>query len=340
MFFFVHYNSLLLLYYSLIIVIRLSLKRPNRDTSCLSKDKIKQFSEQKSVAPHQATEPGILCVDVHSKDADKIVTGGVDCTAVLYDREQNKKLATLTGHSKPVTQSIFHPDTTLIATGSSDKTIRIWTAEDGTTSYKSHATFSNHNDVITSLNFHPLNEYLVSSSKDSWAFHHIERGETIASSRNSVSSPITCCSIHPDCLLLATGQENGSISLWNIAKQSVVLTFADYKKPTRALQFSENGFQILTGSDNEVTLWDLRKIKEPVTNVKLDSSFNLNSLDLTYSGAYLAACGSSIALYDAQNLDEITTLKNHSDVVTGIKWDLSGTSLASVSLDRTLKIYS
>lgn len=303
---------------------------------------MKQFSEKKSVAPHQATEPGILCVDVHRKDSDKIVTGGVDCTAVLFDKEQNKKLATLTGHSKSVTQTIFHPDTTLIATGSSDKTVRIWNAAEGTTSYKTHATLSNHTDVITSLNFHPLHDYLVSSSKDNtWAFHNIERGVTVASSsRDAIKSSILCCNIHPDCLLLATGQHDGSIALWNIAAQSVVLTFADYKSGTKALQFSENGYQISTAGDNEVSLWDLRKIKEPVKSVRLPSDFNLNSLDLTYSGAYLAVSGNSIAVYDSQTLDEITTLKSHSEVVTGVKWDHAGVSLASVSLDRTLKIYS
>ena len=217
----------------------------------------------------------------------------------------------------------------------------MWNAEQGSNAYKSHS-ISSHSGEITSLQFHPLSNYIVSTSQDqTWGFHDIERATTVAtSSKDSVSSPMSCGGVHPDGLLLATGQQDGSINLWNIAAQSVVMTFANHKNGTRDLTFSENGYQVITGGSNEVILWDLRKIKEPVKTAKLNKSFDLSCLSLTNSSAYLAAAGSSVVLYHTQTLEEIVTLSDHSERVTGVQWDHAGTSLASVSLDRTLKIYS
>ena len=269
-------------------LIRLSSARTKRDTSALPRDTIKKFSEKQSNAVHKASKPGILSVDVHSKDSDKIVTGGVDGSAVLFDRAAKKKLATLTGHSKAVTQVSFHPDSTAIATGSQDKTIRVWNAEQGSNAYKSHS-ISSHSGEITSLQFHPLSNDIVSTSQDqTWGFHDIERATTVAtSSKDSVSSPMSCGGVHPDGLLLATGQQDGSINLWNIAAQSVVMTFANHKNGTRDLTFSENGYQVITGGSNEVILWDLRKIKEPVKTAKLNKS---SSVLPTLATSLLLSC--------------------------------------------------
>jgi WD40 repeat protein len=40
-------------------------------------------------------------------------------------------VATLTGHTNPVTSVAFSPDGSLIASGSEDRTIRLWRVSDG-----------------------------------------------------------------------------------------------------------------------------------------------------------------------------------------------------------------
>jgi pre-mRNA-processing factor 19 len=271
-----------------------------------------------------------------------VVTGGVDGDAVLFSKSQRKKIATLSAHSKAVTQVTFHPESTVIATGSRDKTVRLWSAPDNSVDYKVKATFSGHKAEVTGVVFHPLNEYLVSSSMDqTWAFHSIETGQTlVTASAPSVSSPILSCDVHPDCLLLATGQQNGGVGLWNISTQSVVMSFGDHAGGVRGLKFSESGYEVITAGANEIALWDLRKMNQKKAIAQLPGKFDLSSIALTHSGAYVAASGSGIKIFDVASFEEVVTLSSHADRVTGIKWDRSGSSLASVSLDRNLKIFA
>lgn len=55
------------------------------------------------------------------RSKDVIATGGIDTTAVLFDRPSGQILSTLTGHSKKVTSIKFVGDTDLVLTASSDK---------------------------------------------------------------------------------------------------------------------------------------------------------------------------------------------------------------------------
>lgn len=323
------------------IFFRLSGARASRDTSAAPKEQVQKFSQKLTRSIHKTSPAGILSVNVHAMDDTKVVTGGMDCTAIVFDRAEKKKLATLSGHSKAVTKAAFHPVGTLIATGSRDNTIRIWTAPTNSTNYNTHVTLSNHSEEITSLKFHPMNQYLISTSLDkTWGFHNLERGKTIVNaSSDSIKSSIISADVHPDCLLLGTGQEDGSVSLWNITNQQVVMSFGEHSGGTRAINFSENGYQAITAGKEDIILWDLRNIKSPVKSLNLDKSFDLSNISLNYSSHYLAACGSVISIYDSQSLEEITSLNNHSNRVMDVTWNRAGTRLYSVSMDRSLKVF-
>ena len=75
---------------------------------------------------HGASQPGVLCLDVSKKDESQIVTGGVDGTAVVFNRGSGQITSTLSGHSKKVTDVLFHPTEDLIFTASADNTARVW----------------------------------------------------------------------------------------------------------------------------------------------------------------------------------------------------------------------
>ena len=53
--------------------------------------------------------PGILCVDVHKTEQNKVVTGGVDAQVVLFDAEKGSLVQKLTGHAKRITSVSLHP---------------------------------------------------------------------------------------------------------------------------------------------------------------------------------------------------------------------------------------
>jgi WD40 repeat protein len=59
---------------------------------------------------HSASITGITALDIKSNDSNRIVTGGNDKTAVVFNNSTEQIVATLKGHTKKLTSVIYHPD--------------------------------------------------------------------------------------------------------------------------------------------------------------------------------------------------------------------------------------
>lgn len=75
---------------------------------------------------HSASVPGILALDINSSDHSKILTGGNDKNATVFNKDTEQVVAILKGHTKKVTKVIYHPDEDTVITASPDSSIRIW----------------------------------------------------------------------------------------------------------------------------------------------------------------------------------------------------------------------
>ena len=64
------------------------------------------------------------------------------------------------GHKKLVTSVAFNPQETLLASGSGDKTIKLWNLETKT----EIATLKGHKNWVTSVSFNPQGTLLASGS--------------------------------------------------------------------------------------------------------------------------------------------------------------------------------
>ena len=58
---------------------------------------------------HSASVPGILCLDLSLRDTSRVVTGGNDKMAVVFNKDTEQVMAILKGHSKKVTSVVYHP---------------------------------------------------------------------------------------------------------------------------------------------------------------------------------------------------------------------------------------
>lgn len=58
---------------------------------------------------HSASAPGILSLDIHAADTSKILTGGNDKNATVFNKDTEQVIAILKGHTKRVTSVIYHP---------------------------------------------------------------------------------------------------------------------------------------------------------------------------------------------------------------------------------------
>lgn len=59
---------------------------------------------------HSASAPGILALDISLKDTAKVVTGGNDKNAIVFNKDSEQVIAIMQGHTKKVTSVVFHTE--------------------------------------------------------------------------------------------------------------------------------------------------------------------------------------------------------------------------------------
>ncbi|KAK3871605.1 hypothetical protein Pmani_013810 [Petrolisthes manimaculis] len=286
---------------------------------------------------HSASVPGILALDVHQKDTSKIVTGGSDKNATVFNKDTEQVVAILKGHSKKVSCVVYHPTEDTVITASPDTQIRVWNVGTSQTLQLIRA----HDGPVTGLSLHATGDYLLSASRDhNWAFSDIRSGRVLCKvSDSSASSPLTAAQFHPDGLILGTGTQDATIKIWDLKERSNVANFPGHSGAISSIAFSENGYYLATAAeDSTVRLWDLRKLKNFKT-IQLDEGYEVTDLSFDQSGTYLAVAGTDVRVYLCKQWNDLRVFNDHTAMATGVRFGVNASYLASTSMDRTLKIY-
>ncbi|MEM4723487.1 MAG: serine/threonine-protein kinase [Candidatus Hadarchaeum sp.] len=159
---------------------------------------------------------------------------------------------TLKGHIDWVRSVTFSPDGKILASGSDDKTIKLWRVSDGSLI----RTIEGHTDWVRSVTFSPDGQILASGSKDTtiklWRVSDGSLIRTIEGHTDWVRS----VTFSPDGKILASGSDDKTIKLWRVSDGSLIRTLTGHTDKVTSVTFSPDGKILASGSyDKTIKLW-------------------------------------------------------------------------------------
>lgn len=245
----------------------------------------------------------------------------------LITRINNQKNE-LHGHSSSISSLAWNGIGNSLVSASTDGQMNYWQLNSTT----NHAIpLPCHNDHVTGIMFHPLDQLVLSSSLDgSWKVFNLTSHSVV----NSVTTtdPITSSALHPDGLLYGVSSLSG-ISIWDL-KNSTIGGKANFERNCKinAIDFSENGYYMASGDDcGNAVVWDLRKLK-PVHSYASNKGA-VSSIKFDITGNYVAyASGRSLGIGIVKLWESNVVVENvAADVISSISF--ANQAIITASMD-------
>jgi WD40 repeat protein len=271
------------------------------------------------VADLRASHGGPILDAAWSRDGALVVTAGLDKAARVWDPATGDVVAVLRGHIGSVNAAIFDPTGHVVATGSGDRTVRLWDIP-ASVVLRGHGAFDvpveERTADVTSVDFSPDGELVLTAASDATArVWDARSGEEVIEPPGCepVSTVFSCLAVgvalgHRNLLTDAefgprgetvlTAGEDGTAQVWEAASGENVARFEGHQGQVWSASFSPNGERVVTtGQDGTARIWSV-------------------------------ATGGQLAL-----------LRGHRGAVADAVFDPIGTTVLTAGADKTLRLW-
>jgi WD40 repeat protein/serine/threonine protein kinase len=249
------------------------------------------------------------------------------------DQTAPRVLAEGTGE---ITSVAYSPDGTMLASASSDTTVRLWNVADGTII----RALQGHTDAVDCVAFSPDGQILASGSNDQAVrLWNVADGSPIRVMSGHTGTVISMC-FSPDGQLLASSSVDKTVQVWRVADGAPVRTLNGHADPVIDVTFSPDG-QLITSSsyDGTIRVWQVADGKQTRTLFGHDGP--ITGVAYSPDGRLLASSSTdmTLRLWRVSDWLRIKTLRGHTASVSSLGFSPDGQTLVSGSADKTARLW-
>jgi WD40 repeat protein/tRNA A-37 threonylcarbamoyl transferase component Bud32 len=266
-----------------------------------------------------------------SSDGTRLVTGGIDRTARIWDARTGAPVLTLE-HSAVVTQVEYAPDDSSVLTLSTTHAY-LWDARTGQRLHDLPnggrcATYSPDGTRV-----------LTAGENDSVALWEVTSGTRVWSDHGSGAGMSAACGFSRDGSTIAVGDALGVVRIWDVATGKLLRTLSDRAVVVHHLHFVPGHARLVTtGGDDTAALWDTSSGK---VVSRFGGEHGVKDVATSPDGALLATASAdhTAAIWSTDTGKRERQLTGHSAAVGHVLFSPDGKSLVTTSQDRTAALW-
>ncbi|XHX79252.1 MAG: protein kinase [Stenomitos frigidus ULC029] len=244
---------------------------------------------------------------------------------------------TLAGHTSWVRSVVIHPNGKTIASGSGDRTVKIWDLATGTVLQ----TLSANAGWVRAIASSPDGQTLASCNNDRRVvLWHWETGDRLQMLDGHSDWARTVC-FSPDGQYLASGSQDKTIRLWNLSTGKTMHVLSGHTHWVIGVAFSPDG-QIVASSSRDKTIRLWHTTTGALIRVLEGHQDAVNAIAISPNGRILASASDdrTIRLWSLATGKLKQVLTHHEGAVNTLAIDADSTTLISGSQDTTIKLWS
>ena len=251
----------------------------------------------------------------------------------------------LAGHSQTITALAFSPDSRFVASGSRDRSVRIWDVASGASSVLRNvgsvedlafAPYGNRLGVATK-GVAPKNGELLIFALGSGVDARMP--EEPESTFDSGGGAATAIAFGPRGRRLLSGSTEGLIHLWDLISQTKVATVDCGLSPVLSLSVASSGGLFAATTEDGL----LRIVNSDRGEIIAQRSLGMtiaNDCAFLQDGRLMLACGDGVMRLFNLDDSSLTSVHGHLASVTAVAVSGLGATMISGSSDGTLKLWS
>ncbi len=283
-----------------------------------------------------SAQSGVLWAARFHPQGDQVLTiGGND--ARLWSIASREPIVRFSPHGA-VAAADISPNGELLATGSWDRSAKIWDVASGQAIRKLDGL---HEGYVNSVEFSPDGQTILTGSDDRTArLWDVATGEPSETVFRGHQSRVRQASFSQDGTLVLTASSDKTARIWDARTGEALTTLSGHEWGVLCGEFSRDGKRVITGSeDNTALIWNASTGESLLRLAGHTDSITSVAFSPDGRRAMTASQDNTAKLWDAETGKEILTLLGHDQELTSVSFSPDGDSVLTSGRDGAIILW-